>query len=60
MQVNDQVQGATPRASAGRACDNGSFLRSFTFRQILSSDGGVCPKRIAMDLCVEESAGQMV
>lgn len=36
MQVNDQVQGATPRASTGRAGDNGSFLRSFTFRQILS------------------------
>lgn len=60
MQVNDCGRETAPRASAGRAGNNGSFSRSFAFRQILSSDGGVCPKRIAMDLCVEESAGQMV
>ena len=37
MQVNDWGRETVPRASAGRAGDNGSFSRSFTFRQILSS-----------------------
>ena len=60
MQVNDCGRETAPRASAGRARDSRSSPRSFTFRQILSSDGGVCPKRIAMDLCVEERADQMV
>ncbi len=36
MQVNDGERGTAPRASTGRARDIGSFLRSFTFRQIFS------------------------
>ncbi len=36
MQVNDWGLGAAPRASTGRARGFGSFLRSFTFRQIFS------------------------
>ncbi len=36
MQVNDRRRGAASRASAGRARPSRSFLRSFTFRQILS------------------------
>lgn len=36
MRVNDWGRGAGSRASTGRAGDSGSFLRSFTFRQILS------------------------
>ncbi|MFM5842326.1 hypothetical protein [Aeromonas sanarellii] len=37
MQVNDWGRGAAPRASTGRARGFGSFLRSFTFFQTLSS-----------------------
>jgi len=40
MQVNDWGRETVPRASAGRAGDNRSFLRSFIFRQILSSSKG--------------------
>lgn len=36
MQVNGGGRGTVPRASTGRAGDSGSFLRSFTFCQILS------------------------
>lgn len=36
MQMNDGGRGAGSRASTGRAGDSGSFLRSFTFRQIPS------------------------
>jgi hypothetical protein len=39
MQVNDWGRETVPRASAGRAGDNRSFLRSFTFCQILSFSG---------------------
>ncbi|WP_223920688.1 hypothetical protein, partial [Aeromonas caviae] len=36
MQMKDGGRGTSPRASAGRAGDAGSFPRSFTFHQILS------------------------
>ena len=36
MQVNDWELGVAPRASTGRAQLMGSFLRSFTFRQVLA------------------------
>jgi len=36
MQVNDWGRVSAPRASTGRTRGSGSFLRSFTFCQILS------------------------
>ncbi|MFM4793228.1 hypothetical protein [Aeromonas hydrophila] len=36
MQVKDWYRLSAPRASTGRAQPSRSFLRSFTFRQILS------------------------
>lgn len=49
-QVKDWGRLAAPRASAGRTRDMGFFLRSFTFRQILSLF--YAPKFL---LCREES-----
>jgi hypothetical protein len=41
MRVNDWGRVSAPRASTGRARGSGSFLRSFTFRQIISSSMGM-------------------